>query len=82
MRLLYIFLSLFFALNTFANDDKLPTDTHITGHILNKNNGEHVPYMTIAITGTPIGTVTDETGLYFLTIQPFVKHTYALKGVV
>ena len=42
------------------------SDANIVGHILDKNTKEHLPYITIALKGTTIGTVTDVTGHYFL----------------
>ena len=42
------------------------SDANIVGHILDKNTKEHLPYITVALKGTTIGTVTDATGHYFL----------------
>lgn len=46
------------------------TDANILGHILDKNTKEHLPYITIALKGTTIGTVTDATGHYLLKNLP------------
>ena len=46
------------------------SDANIVGHILDKNTKEHLPYITIALKGTTIGTVTDVTGHYFLKNLP------------
>ena len=46
------------------------SDANIIGHVLDKNSGEHLPYITIALKGTTIGTVTDATGHYFLKNLP------------
>ena len=35
------------------------SDANIVGHILDKNTKEHLPYITVALKGTTIGTVTD-----------------------
>lgn len=48
------------------NTAKKATDAHITGHIILKETGEHLPFMTILLKGTNIGTATDETGHFFL----------------
>ena len=40
------------------------SDANIVGHILDKNTKEHLPYITVALKGTTIGTVTDATGHY------------------
>jgi len=42
-----------------ANGDK--TKTQIKGHIVN-NKGEHIPYASVIVEGTTIGTITDESG--------------------
>lgn len=39
------------------------SDANIIGHVLDKKTSEHLPYITIALKGTTIGTVTDATGL-------------------
>lgn len=46
------------------------SDANIVGHILYKNTKEHLPYITVALKGTTIGTVTDATGHYFLKNLP------------
>lgn len=46
------------------------SDANIVGHILYKNTKEHLPYITVTLKGTTIGTVTDATGHYFLKNLP------------
>ena len=46
------------------------SDANIIGHVLDKKTGEHLSYITIALKGTTIGTVTDVTGHYFLKNLP------------
>lgn len=46
------------------------SDANIVGHILDKNTKEHLPYITVTLKGTTIGTVTDATGHYFLKNLP------------
>lgn len=46
------------------------SDANIIGHILDKKTKEHLPYITITLKGTTIGTVTDVTGHYFLKNLP------------
>lgn len=43
-----------------------PTDANIVGHVVDAENGEHLPYATVQIKGTTIGVVTDETGHFQL----------------
>ena len=42
------------------------TDANVVGHVIDKKTGEHLPYVTIRLVGTSIGTMTDATGHYFL----------------
>lgn len=46
------------------------SDANIIGHVLDKATKEHLPYITLALKGTTIGTVTDATGHYFLKNLP------------
>jgi len=47
---------------SYADGNK--TDANVIGHVLAK--GEHLPFVTISVKGTTIGTTTDETGHYQL----------------
>ena len=42
------------------------TDANIFGHVVDKNSGEHLSYINIVVKGTSVGTVTDNSGHYFL----------------
>jgi len=42
------------------------TDANIFGHVKSSSDGEHIPFATVYIEGTTIGTTTDETGHYML----------------
>ena len=42
------------------------TDANVVRHVIDKKTGEHLPYVTIRLTGTTYGTMTDATGHYFL----------------
>ena len=48
-------------------------DAHLVGHVLDEKTGEHLPYVTVQVKGTTIGTVTDESGHYFLKNLPLGK---------
>ncbi len=39
-------------------------DAHIVGHVIDRSNGEHLPYSTVKIKGTSIGAQTDASGHY------------------
>ena len=57
------------------------SDANIIGHVLDKKTSEHLPYITIALKGTTIGTVTDATGHYFLKNLPEGKFTLEYKAL-
>ena len=60
------------AITVFASEPK--TDANIVGHVT--SNGSHLPYASISLKGTTIGTITDETGHYQLINCP--PGTYSL----
>ena len=51
------------------------TDSHLTGHVLDETTGEHLPFVTVQLKGTNIGTVTDESGHFLLTNLPIGNQT-------
>lgn len=55
------------------------TDANIFGDV--KSNGVHIPFVTIALKGTSIGTTTDNTGHYMLTNLPVGKQTLVAQCV-
>lgn len=42
------------------------SDANLIGHVVDKHSGEHLSFISVALKGTTIGTMTDETGHYFL----------------
>ena len=68
---------------SIENDQKqrLRSDANITGHVIDKKSGEHVPYVTISIKNTTIGTVSDATGHYLLKNLPVGDATLAAEAV-
>ena len=46
------------------------TDTHIYGHVIEKTTGEHLPYISVILKGTTIGTTTESTGHYLMREVP------------
>lgn len=57
------------------------TDTHIFGHVVNKNTEEHIPYISIIVKGTSVATVTDASGHYFLNDLPEGIYTIVAQSV-
>lgn len=72
------------ALTSYADstsDKKPKTDANLNGHVIDKNTGEHIPFFTVTLKGSTIGTATDETGHYFLKNLPLGTHTIRVNGV-
>lgn len=79
-----LIISIFFAtINIQANliSPKQKTDANIIGHVVDKKSGEHIPYITIGLKGTTIGTTTDATGHYFLKDLPVGEFIIEAKSV-
>ncbi|HSW67036.1 MAG TPA: carboxypeptidase-like regulatory domain-containing protein, partial [Bacteroidales bacterium] len=70
---IYIFLFANFAFFASASDpipnpDRPPTDANVFGHVTSR--GEHIPFISVMIEGTTIGTSTDATGHFMLLNLP------------
>ena len=63
------FIVLCMCCNAMAQSTK-SSDANIHGHIIDAATGQHIPFVTISIKGTTIGTVSDATGHYFLKNLP------------
>lgn len=50
-------------------------DAHLVGHVLDEQTGEHLPYVNVQVKGTNIGTVTDESGHFFMKNLPLGRQT-------
>ena len=57
------------------------TDANIYGHVIDKQNGEHLPYISIFVKGTIIGTTTDASGHYFLKNLPIGTLSIEVKSI-
>ena len=55
------------------------TDANIYGHVIDKQSGEHMPYVAIQIKGTTFATTTDKTGHFFLKNLPVGTFTIVVK---
>lgn len=64
-----------FIFNTFASD------LNIYGHVVNDKTNEHLPFITIMLKGTTVGTTTDATGHYKLSNVAVGKHIIVAKGI-
>ena len=70
--LISLLLSVMTAMTAFAQADL--TDANVVGHVIDKGNGEHIPYVTVRLVGTTYGTMPDATGHYFLKNVPDGKY--------
>jgi outer membrane receptor for ferrienterochelin and colicins len=72
-------------LNSFAEIDeqnrKIRTDANITGHVESSLTKEHIPWVTISVKGTALGTATDATGHYALRNLPVGTYTVIASAV-
>lgn len=81
-----LLLSLCYAfMPAMANEPEMPvlnkSDANVIGHVLDKHTKEHLSYITVALKGTTIGTVTDATGHYFLKNLPEGTFTLEVAAV-
>ena len=60
---------------TYPEAQRRLSDANVFGHILDATTGEHIPYVTISVKGTTIGTVADATGHYHIKNIPVGEHT-------
>lgn len=84
MRTIYIFLlgAIAMLLPQYTSAYELKdTDANIIGHVIDKHTKEHLPYVTVSLKGTTIGTTTDETGHYFLKNLPEGTFTLEVASV-
>lgn len=56
------------------DDKKTKTDAHIMGHVLDSASREHIPFVTIALKGTTLSTMSGESGHYFLKNLPLGEY--------
>ena len=56
------------------------TDANIVGHVVD-TDGEHIPFVTIILKNTTIGTATDETGHFQLINMPTGKYTVKASSI-
>ena len=65
-----LFSALVAALCVMLSAKAQDTDAHIHGHVIDRNTGEHLPYMVVILKGTTIGVSTESTGHYMMRNVP------------
>jgi outer membrane receptor for ferrienterochelin and colicins len=71
-KYIMIFISMLSACFTIFSQNG--TDANIFGHVIDKTTKKHIPYITINLKGTTIGTATDLSGHYYLKNLPEGSH--------
>lgn len=81
-RLLLLMLSLTMTLTVaVAQRHEQPTDAHIFGDVVDAATGEHIPYATVVLLHTTIGTTTDAKGHFLLKNLPLADYTVEVRAV-
>ncbi len=83
-RIALLLITVFTYCWAFPNTVSSPTeetDTHIYGHVIDKQTGEHLSYITIYLKGTTMGVMTDGTGHYFMRNLPEGHYTVGVKSL-
>ncbi len=57
------------------------TDAHIYGHVIDKETGEHLPYIMVILKGTTIGVATENTGHYIIRNVPEGTFTMEVSAI-
>ena len=80
MKKIHIVTGLFLlSLFQYAFAQQRRTDANVVGHVVCQ--GEHIPFANVAVKGTTIGTVTDETGHFQLINLPLGEKTIAVSVI-
>ena len=56
-------------------------EASVHGHVIDRNTGEHVPFLVVSLKGTTVGTSTGDTGHYFLEHLPQGTFILQVSGV-
>ena len=64
-----------------AETPKKSTDANLFGHVVDRETHEHLPYATVAVTGTAFGATTDASGHYFLKNLPEGELTLEVRAL-
>ena len=61
--------------------DRKYSEASVHGHVLDRNTGEHVPFLVVSLKGTTVGTTTGDSGHYFLEHLPEGTFILQVSGV-
>ncbi len=74
-------MALLVSVSLWGADDRRRTEASVHGHVLDKNTGEHVPFLVVSLKGTTVGTSTADSGHYFLEHLPEGDFVLQVSGV-
>ncbi len=81
-KILFLFaLLLCAAASVFANDTEIRERATVRGHVVQLETGDKIPFLTVSLRGTMIGTATDESGCYILKNVPTGRFTLEVSGI-
>lgn len=76
MKLKFMGASLVLLLNVYVLTAQIKhSDANLTGHVIDRETKQHLPYVSIGLKGTTISSTTDATGHFFLRNLPIGEHT-------
>ncbi|MBQ8499333.1 MAG: TonB-dependent receptor [Bacteroidales bacterium] len=81
MKRLILLMALLVSVSVWGADDRRRTEASVHGHVLDKNTGEHVPFLVVSLKGTTVGTSTADSGHYFLEHLPEGDFVLQVSGV-
>ena len=76
-----LFSALVVALCVVLSAGAQETDAHIYGHVIDRNSGEHLPYIVVMLKGTTIGVTTENTGHYMMRNVPEGNFTVEVSAI-
>ena len=82
MKRTILLLALFILMPLFAEaSERRHPEASVHGHVIDRNTGEHVPFLVVSLKGTTVGTSTGDTGHYFLEHLPQGTFILQVSGV-
>jgi len=80
-RVIFLLATLLLGSICVVHADEDRTDANIVGHVINKHTGAHVPFVTVIIKGTTMGTATSENGHFQLNNLPEGEVVVRVQGI-
>ncbi|MFI3304691.1 MAG: TonB-dependent receptor [Rikenellaceae bacterium] len=77
----FTFITMLLAFMVQATIGATNAEFYVRGHVIDAETNEHISHATVAIVGSTIGTVSDDSGHFFLNGIPTGKHTLQVSMV-